>query len=72
MDLQQTLKELKLVGVKFTALSALSGVNVNTIYSIVSGRWCSAEVERLLTNVIKTYYKEELQKIAQLKRKWCL
>ena len=72
MDLQQTLKELKLVGVKFTALSALSGVNVNTIYSISSGRCRSREMERLLVNVIKTYYKEELEKIALLKRKGCL
>ena len=72
MDLQQTLKELKLVGVKFTTLSALSGVNVNTIYSISGGRCSSPEMEKLLINVIKTYYQEELEKIAFLKRKGCL
>ena len=72
MHLQQTLKELKLVGVKFTTLSALSGVNVNTIYGISGGRCSSPEVNRLLTNVIKTYYQEELEKIAVLKKKGCL
>lgn len=72
MNLQQTLKELKLVGVKFTTLSALSGVNVKTIYSICGGRRSSQAVDDLLTNVINTYYKEELEKIAFLKRKGCL
>ena len=72
MELRQTLKDLKLVGVKFTALSALSGVNVKTIYSITAGRYCSMEIEILLENVIKTYYKEELEKIAFLKKKGCL
>ena len=72
MDLQQTLKQLKLIGVKFTAISALSGVNVKTIYSISSGRCVSPEMEKLLLNVIKTYYKEELEKIAFLRKKGCL
>jgi hypothetical protein len=45
---------------------------VNTIYSISSGRCRSREMERLLVNVIKTYYKEELEKIAILKKKGCL
>ena len=72
MNLQQLLKQLKLVGVKFTALAALSGVNVKTIYSICGGRCYSQELESLLVNVIKTYYKEELEKIAYLKKKGCL
>lgn len=72
MNLRQTLKELKLVGVKFTVLSALSGVNVKTIYSITSGRYCSLEMEMLLEKVIKTYFQEELEKIAFLKKKGCL
>lgn len=72
MNLQQTLKELKLVGVKFTTLSALSGVNVKTIYGISGGRSSSQAVDNLLMNVIKTYYKEELEKIAFLKQKGCL
>ena len=72
MELQQTLRELKLVGVKYTALSALSGVNVSTIYSISSGRCVSPAIEKLLKNVIRTYYKEELEIITRLKKNGCL
>ena len=42
------------------------------IFSVFRPNRSSQEVDSLLTNVINIYYKEELEKIAILKRRGCL